>query len=279
MYSHPRADRTGDLYIQDNTGEYWRTYEYVESESFDFCTNPDQAFRAAQAFGRFERYLKDLAPSELRESIPHFQDSLFRFGQLKFAIAEDASGRAKGAAAEIEFALAQEKLARIFADARESGKVPVRATHADPKVNNVLLSKQSGQGICIVDLDTCMPGTILYDFGDLSRTTTVPAAEDEQDFSLVKVNQELFEAVARGFLAEFGTGLTEEEKRLLPLSPQLLALTIGIRFLADHINGNKYFRVHHENHNLQRARTQFQVVRTMQAESAEMERIVKACLK
>ncbi|NDC36820.1 MAG: aminoglycoside phosphotransferase family protein [Proteobacteria bacterium] len=271
--------KAGELYFQDSQGAYWRTFEFIEGTScIDFCTSAQQGYAAGVAFGRFERYLSTLDACFLRESIPRFQDSLFRFEQLKTATKENFAGRLAEVSPELDFALGNEHLAHTFDQAQRAGAVPVRATHADPKVNNILFSDSSGEGICIVDLDTCMPGTVLYDFGDLCRTTIVPAAEDEQDFSKVAVDLHLFEAVTRGFLSQFGMELTSGERELLHISPQLLALTIGVRFLADHLNGDSYFRIHRPGHNLDRARTQFQVVRTMQRYSAEMARIVEQCL-
>lgn len=272
--------KSGELFFRDSDGGYWRTFEFIENTTcIDFCTTAQQGYAAGLAFGRFERHLSSLEPQFLRESIPRFQDSLFRFEQLKAAVQQNFSGRLSEATAEVDFALANEPLAITFDRAKRSGAVPMRATHADPKVNNILFDLKSGQGICIVDLDTCMPGTVLYDFGDLCRTTIVPAAEDEQDFSKVIVNLDLFEAVARGFGEQFGFALTDGERSLLHLAPQLLALTIGVRFLADHLNGDSYFRIHRPGQNLERARTQFQVVRMMQHESSAMERIVNGCCR
>jgi len=271
--------RRGELYFKDSAGEYWRTFQFIESTTcIDFCTTPEQGYAAGTAFGRFERHLSSLDPSLLRESIPRFQDYLFRFEQLKTAVHQDVSGRVATSGSELEFALRNEPLARLFSEAKSSGAVLTRVTHADPKVNNILFSARSGKGICIVDLDTCMPGTILYDFGDLCRTTIVPAAEDEQDFSKVQVDLTLFDAVSKGFLAEVGDSLSSGERELLHLAPQLMALTIGVRFLTDHLSGDNYFRIHHPGHNLERSRTQFQVVRAMQQHSARMAEIISNAL-
>lgn len=267
--------REQQLFWQSPEGECWRTYRYVENtDCIDFCTDVGQAYRAGEAIGRFERHLSYLPPERLRESIPRFQDSGYRFEQLRTAIQENLSGRLSEIKPQLEFALAHEELVESFEEAKRLGKVPIRATHADPKINNILFSKNHGRGICVVDLDTCMPGTILFDFGDLCRTTIVPAAEDEQDLSKVDVDLRLFEEVSRGFLEQSGDLLTGEEQRLLHLAPQLVTLTIGVRFLADHLNGDRYFRIHRPNHNLERARTQFQAVKAMESRCQLMKEIV-----
>jgi hypothetical protein len=271
--------REQQLFWQSPEGECWRTYCYVENtDCIDFCTDVGQAYRAGEAIGRFERHLSDLPPKRLSETIPRFQDSGYRFEQLRTAMQENLSGRLSEIAPQLEFALSQEDLVGCFEEAQRSGKVPVRATHADPKINNILFSKNHGQGICVVDLDTCMPGTILFDFGDLCRTTIVPAAEDEQDFSKVDVDLRLFQEVSRGFLEQCGDLLTSEEVKLLHMAPQLVTLTIGVRFLADHLNGDRYFRIHRPNHNLERARTQFQVVKAMEMQRNTMKEIIDRAL-
>lgn len=272
--------RFGALYLEDSTGNYWRTYHFIENtRCLEVCTDPEQAYRASQAFGRFARYLSDLDPKALGETIPRFQDSLFRFEQLDEALKNKESKRSSMASPEINFALQHRLMANIFAEAKKSGEVPDRPTHSDPKLNNVLLDIKSGAGVCIVDLDTCMPGTALYDFGDLARNTSIPAAEDEQDFSKVLVKPELFEAVSRGYLEEFGKFLTKGEVKLLPQAACLLALTLGVRFLTDFLNGDTYFRVHRENQNLERARTQFEIVRGMIKSTDTLERIIIKCMR
>lgn len=256
---------SGATYLKDEQGEFWRTFEFIEDAvSYDVCPNPRIAFEAAAILGRFQRALSDVAPSSLKDTIPYFHHGARRYVAFDKAVGSDSHGRAKEAAREIEFALSRRDLGGSLISALEDGSLPTRVSHNDMKLNNVLFDASGERAICLLDLDTCMAGTPLFDFGDLVRNTAVPCAEDEQDFSKVVVDMELYRAICEGYLAEIGSYLTEEERRLLPVSPRVLALILGVRFLTDYLEGDHYFRIHRPRQNLERARTQFQIVRELE---------------
>lgn len=268
--------RDGGSYWRAPDGACWRTFNCIENaESFDVCPSTAHAKEAALTFGRFLSYLSDLDPKTLIEPIARFQDTGLRYEQLDAAIARDARGRSASVKADLDFALEERAFGMAIVDALRSGKVPLRSSHADPKVNNVLFSRKTGRGICVVDLDTCMPGTFLYDFGDLIRSASVPAAEDERNLGKVFMSPDYFRALTEGFVASLGVVLSEAEFELLPAAPRIIALTLGVRFLTDHLNGDVYFRIHREGQNLDRARAQFQISRSMQQQEEFMRAIVR----
>lgn len=193
-------------------------------------------------------------------TIPRFHDARLRFEQLQEAVRADAAGRLAGCRAEVELALAREPVVARFEALKRSGALPERVAHNDTKLNNVLLDDTTGEGLCVIDLDTVMPGTALTDFGDLAHSAATRAAEDERDLSLVRVDTMLFAALADGFVRGCGPSLGAEERVALPFGAQLMCLVLGMRFLADHLRGDTYFRVHREAHNLDRARTQLALV-------------------
>ncbi len=241
-----------------------RTYDAVEST--------DQAFQAASAFGRFQKLLAGLPAPRLNDTIPDFHNTPKRFETLEQAIAADAAGRAILAKPEIEFALAHKSITGVLLNAN----LPERVTHNDTKLNNVMIDDVTGEGICVIDLDTVMPGLALYDFGDMVRTTTSPAPEDERDLSKVKMQFPMFEALVRGYLISAGGFLTKEEKKFLAFSGKVITFEIGIRFLADYLAGDKYFKVHREGHNLDRCRTQFKLVESIEQQEGKMNRLVES---
>lgn len=258
---------TGALFtpgIGEDSVNAWRTYEFVEGTiALDIARTPADAERVAAAFGRFDRVLATLNPHSIGSPIPRFQDSVWRFSQLEEAADRNAAQRRAEAAVDLEFARSLLPFVQEIAAAQSCGDVKLRVTHADPKINNCLLDQHTEEVVCIVDLDTCMPGSVLWDFGDLSRNTAVLCAEDEPDLAKVKLDPSMYTAVSQGFLREFGDLLTDSERKLLPSSTALLALTLGVRFLTDHLNGDTYFKVNHPGHNLQRARTQLQLARSI----------------
>jgi hypothetical protein len=263
--------RGGKPYYCDTEGNHWRVYIFIEgARTFDAVESPRQAFEAAKAFGRFQKLLADLPAPRLHDTIPDFHHTPKRFAALERAIEADVANRAKLAKAEIEFALNHKADTSVLLDA----KLPERVTHNDTKFNNVMLDDATGEGICVIDLDTVMPGLALYDFGDMVRTTTSPAQEDERDLSKVTMQFPMFEALARGYLAaaEF---LTPPERKFLPFSGKLITFEIGIRFLMDFLAGDTYFKVHREGHNLDRCRTQFKLVESIAAQEAAMNKLVE----
>jgi Ser/Thr protein kinase RdoA (MazF antagonist) len=262
----------GQVWHRDAEDGYWRLYRFIEgSKTVDQVSSADQAFQAARAFGRFQAQLADLPAPPLHETIPDFHHTPKRFATLEQAIADDAVGRAAGVQREIDFALAHEPMTRVLLDAG----LPLRTTHNDTKINNVMLDEQTGEGICIIDLDTAMPGLAPYDFGDLARTSLSKAAEDERDLSKVEMEFPLFEALLKGFLETTSEFLTPAERQLLPFSSKLITFNIGIRFLTDYLSGDTYFKTHREGQNLDRTRTQFKLVESIERQEAAMDRLVK----
>ncbi|HTI99814.1 MAG TPA: aminoglycoside phosphotransferase family protein [Dongiaceae bacterium] len=265
--------RDGSSHHCDAAGNYWRVYHFIpKARSYDTVETPAQAYAAARAFGEFQRLLADLPAPRLHDTIPDFHHTPKRFAALEQAIAADAAGRVAQAQPEIEFALAHRNITGQLLAAG----LPERITHNDTKLNNVLIDDTTGEGLCVIDLDTVMPGLVVYDFGDMVRTATSPTAEDERDLSRVHMQFPLFEALARGYLASAGAFLTREERRWLAFSGKLITFEIGIRFLADYLAGDTYFKVHRENQNLDRCRTQFQLVRSIAAQEARMSDLVAA---
>jgi aminoglycoside phosphotransferase (APT) family kinase protein len=261
----------GRAWHTDEGGNYWRAYRFIEgASSYDAVQTPQQAYQAGKAFGRFQQMLASMPAPSLHETIPDFHNTPKRFAALQRVISEDVAHRAAGACAEIDFALAHESIVDILVDAN----LPERVTHNDTKFNNVLLDDATGEGMCVIDLDTVMPGLAAYDFGDMVRTTTSPAMEDEQDLSKVSMEFSMFEALTRGYLDAAGSFLTNAEKQHLAFSGKLITLEVGIRFLTDHLAGDTYFKVHREGHNLDRCRTQFKLVESIERQEEKMGRLV-----
>ncbi|MGA3035205.1 MAG: aminoglycoside phosphotransferase family protein [Terracidiphilus sp.] len=257
----------------DADGETWRAYRFVDgARTYDTAESTSQAFEAARVFGHFQRQLASLPPPRLNETIPDFHNTPKRFAALRQAVDADICHRAALAQPEIDFALRHESITGILLDAN----LPERITHNDTKLNNVLFDEVTGEGICVVDLDTVMPGLALYDFGDMVRTTTSPAAEDERDLGKVTMQFPMFEALVRGYLSAAGGFLTKSEKEFLAFSGKLITFEVGIRFLADFLAGDAYFKVHREGHNLDRCRTQFKLVESIEHQEEEMTRLVES---
>jgi len=267
----------GKPYWQDPAdNECYRVYLFIEgAKTVDAVTSPEQAFQAARAFGAFQCALADMPGGPLFESIVDFHHTPKRFQKFLAVLKEDKLDRTKLCQKEIDFALAHEKECAIVVEELADGRLPSRVTHNDTKINNVMLDDKTGEGVCVIDLDTCMPGSVLYDFGDEIRTTTATAAEDERDLSKVQFDLKLFEALVKGYLSTAGGFLTPEEKRLLPFSGRLLTFECGLRFLTDFLEGDVYFKIHRDGHNLDRCRTQFELVRQMEALENEMNQFVK----
>ncbi len=262
----------------DANGNWWRMYVFVEkAATYDIIQSTEQAFLVGEAFANFQNMVADMPQPRLHETIPNFHNTVKRFETLQKAIAEDAFNRAKDVRAEIDFVEARaEQCGRLLARF-EKGEIPERITHNDTKLNNVMLDDATQQGICVIDLDTVMPGLALYDFGDMCRTSTAAAAEDEADLAKVYSRMDMFEAITRGYCkgARF---LVDAEKEELAFSARLITMTIGIRFLTDYLSGDVYFHVKHPTHNVDRCRTQFKMVASMEDQSEQMEAIVRQAL-
>ncbi len=266
--------KEGAPYLKTKDGESWRCYIFIENaSSYDVCQTPEQAYEAARAFRSFEASLSDLPPEIFHETIPFFHHSPKRFEALEKAISEDPCNRAAGAKLEIAFASERKDMTGTVVKLMEKGAIPRRITHNDTKLNNVLIDNSTGKAACVIDLDTIMPGSILYDFGDLVRTSTPTCMEDEPDPDKVDMSMDLFEALAKGYLEE-ASFITKPELEHLAFSGRLITFTIGIRFLADYLAGDSYFKIHRPNHNLERARVQFKLVDLMEKRAEDMEALV-----
>ena len=261
--------RDGASWYQDESGAY-RCYDFVEgSICLDRAESEADFAESGAGFGAFQRMLADFPAHTLHETIPHFHDTPDRYRIFKEAVAADALGRAREVQREIDFALAHEKDAAALMEAG----LPLRVTHNDTKLNNVLLDAQTRKALCVIDLDTVMPGFAANDFGDSIRFGASTAAEDETDLSKVTMSLDLYAAFAGAFLG--ACSLTQPEIELLPMGAKLMTLECGVRFLTDYLQGDTYFRVHRPGHNLDRTRTQFKLVADMEAKWAEMARITK----
>ena len=267
--------RSGRPFWRDENGDYWRTFVFIENvETFEAIETPKQAYEAAHAFGLFQQQLVDLPGKRMHETIPDFHNSRKRFEALEEAIADDHFGRVRSAVLEIKFALKHEKIVDVILRLMSQGRIPERITHNDTKFNNVMLDVKSGSALCVVDLDTVMPGCALYDFGDMVRTTTSPTLEDEPDLSKVEMRLPMFKQLARGYLNSAGGFLNKTERAHIAFSGKLITFTIGIRFLTDYLNGDTYFRVHRPHHNLDRSRTQFKLVESIERKEDKMQDFV-----
>jgi len=271
---------TGEPWVEDEEGEVWRVMLCVpDTVSPQLPDDLNVLEECGKAFGCFSRRLKDFPASSLFETIYAFHDTPNRLRQLEDAAAADPCGRLKDVAEEMAFARAREAETRILVEARAVGKLPLRVTHNDTKVNNVLLDKDTGKAVCVVDLDTVMPGVLAYDFGDAIRIGACSAEEDERDLDKVRLELPKAEAFARGFLGELKGALSMEELFSLEAGARLMTFECGMRFLADHLNGDKYFRIHRPGQNLDRARTQFTLLADMEKHQAEMREMLTELYK
>ena len=268
--------KDGKPFIIDEEGQYWRLLVYVtESMSYDKVERPEQFYDSAVSFGDFQYMLRDYPAETLHETIVNFHNTPDRFRQLTEAIANDAKGRLAEVAAEVEFAKAREEFAGTLERARREGKLPLRVTHNDTKLNNILFDSNTGKALCVVDLDTIMPGYSVNDFGDSIRFGATTALEDETDLSKVNFDISLYELYVKGFIEGAKGGLTEGELEMLPIGAIMMTFECGMRFLADYLNGDTYFRIHRPSHNLDRCRNQFKLVADMEAQLDQMKAIVK----
>ena len=257
----------------DSDGNSWRAYHFIENtRTFDIVESPAQAYEAAKAFGQFQGLLADLPAPRLHDIIPDFHHTPKRFAQLQQAITADVMNRAQFAGPEIDFALGRAAFTSVLLNAQ----LPERVTHNDTKFNNVLLDVCTGEALCVIDLDTVMPGLAPYDFGDMVRTTTSPAAEDERDLAKVMMQFPMFEGLARGYLASAGDFLTAVERSHLVAAGKLITLEQGLRFLTDYLAGDPYYKTHRPNHNLDRCRTQFKLVASIEEHENAMQRLVES---
>lgn len=268
--------RDGKDYYTDSTQNFWRVCAFIEDTvCLESATSPDEFYQSAVAFGRFQRLLSGYPAQTLHETIVNFHNTAVRFETLKRAVREDVCGRAKDVQEEIKFAMEREKDASLLVDMQKRGELPLRVTHNDTKLNNVLMDSRSRKAICVIDLDTVMPGLAINDFGDSIRFGASTAKEDEQDLSKVRFDIDLFESYTKGFLESCGSSLTENEIAMMPAAAKMMTFECGIRFLTDYLEGDHYFKISREKHNLERCRTQFKLVTEMEQKMVQMNEIVR----
>lgn len=270
----------GKSYYTDSDGLTWRLYNYIDDAfSFDSIESPEVFYNAGLAFGKFQCMLADFPIKKLYETIPDFHNTAKRYAALCAAAELNAVGRADSVREEISFAADRKKDTYVLGDKIADGSLPLRVTHNDTKLNNVLFDANTKQAICVVDLDTVMPGLSLYDFGDAIRFGANTAAEDEKNLSLVSLDLVLYEQYLRGYITACGNSLTPLEVSLLPFSAKIMTFECGMRFLTDYLNGDTYFRIHYPEHNLDRCHTQFELVRDIERKYDDMMNITRKAYK
>ena len=265
----------GKNFYVDEFENYWRVYKFIDDAiAYQQIENDNDFYICGLAFGEFQQMLAEYPAEKLHETIVNFHNTPSRYADFKKALAEDKMGRAKDVQSEIDFVLAREGKADGITSKLESGEIPYRVTHNDTKLNNILIDNETGKAKCVIDLDTVMPGAAAYDFGDSIRFGASTGAEDETDLSKISVDLHLFEVFAKGYLSTANKFLTPAEKDSLVTGAYLMTLECGVRFLTDYLSGDVYFKIHRENHNLDRCRTQFKLVSDMEAKEAELRAIV-----
>lgn len=267
--------KDGKSYYVDSTGDYWRAYKFItDATSYDKVEKPDDFYQSAISFGNFQRLLADYPAETLYETIKDFHNTKARFATFKQVVETDVMGRVKEVEKEIQFVLDREDVANYFCDLQEKGELPLRVTHNDTKLNNIMIDNETRKGICVIDLDTVMPGLAMNDFGDSIRFGASTAAEDEQDLSKVSCSMELFDMYAKGYIEGCAGRLTEKEIALMPMGAKTMTFECGMRFLTDYLQGDTYFKIHREKHNLDRCRTQFKLVSDMEQKWETMQQII-----
>ena len=269
-------DRAGAPYLVDKEGEYWRAYHFVEDAyALEEVKDPQDFYQSAEAFGNFQRMLADFPADTLTETIAGFHDTKARFAAFEKAVEEDVCGRAAGVQQEIRFIKDRYDVACVLGDLLEAGELPLRVTHNDTKSNNVLMDNTTGKGLCVIDLDTVMPGLAVNDFGDSIRFGASTGAEDEKDLSRISCDMELYDIYAKGFVEGCGGALTDMEIECLPIGAKVMTYECGMRFLTDYLSGDTYFKVDYPTHNLDRTRTQLKLVWDMEQKWEQMQEIAR----
>lgn len=272
--------KEGLPYYKDSDGVFWRLYSFIDNAStYDNADDPKTLYNAGYGFGKFQSYIADIDAVSLSETIPDFHNTSKRFENLVNAVKRDAFGRAKDCSDVIDFYLLREKEMSMLVDMRNKGELPVRVTHNDTKFNNILIDDKTGEALAVIDLDTVMPGLVTDDFGDAIRFCSNTAMEDETDADKIHFDIKRYESFTDGFLTGVGVHLTNKEIECLPYSAKIITMEIGMRFLTDHLEGDVYFKIHHENHNLDRAVNQALLAASMERHFDEMKDYVKKYLK
>ncbi|MFC1585284.1 phosphotransferase enzyme family protein [Fibrobacterota bacterium] len=268
--------KDGQPFHVDRKGGYWRVCPLIErAHTCDKVESEALARTAGQAFGQFQKQVVGLPGERLHETIPDFHNTEKRYVSLEGAIKADSCKRVDSCTAEIAFIKERREIVSVINDLMAAGEIPDRITHNDTKLNNVMIDDDTGEALCVIDLDTVMPGSALFDFGDMVRTATSPALEDEKDLSLVQIQVPLFKGLTEGYLSETGNFLTQAEREHLAFSGKLITFEQGIRFLTDYLEGDCYYKTGYGNHNLVRARNQLKLVESIEENEKELESIVK----
>ena len=255
----------GAPYYQREDGTCWRMYGFIDGAScYDEVKDPQDFYETALAFGHFQKMLSDYPAQTLHETIPEFHNTVSRLAGFRKALEEDAAHRAQEVQEEIRFVLEREKDCHVICDMLAEGKIPFRVTHNDTKLNNIMIDDETGKAICVIDLDTVMPGSALYDYGDAVRFGACTGAEDEKDLSKISCDMELFSVYTKGFIEGCEGSLTETEIKMLPMGAKVITLEQGIRFLTDYLEGDHYYKIRYPEHNLDRCRTQLQMVKDLE---------------
>lgn len=267
--------RANEPYYKDSIGSYWRAYLFIDNAtSYEQVEKPEDFYQSAVAFGRFQNLLADYNADSLHETIPDFHNTPVRFHTFQEAIAKDVCNRVQNVKEEIDFYIKREGDMKVCMDLLKKGELPLRVTHNDTKLNNIMIDNKTGKGVCVLDLDTVMPGLSINDFGDSIRFGANTAEEDETDLSKVSLDLELFELYTKGYLEGCNGSLSQKEIDMLPMGAKLMTLECGMRFLTDYLQGDNYFRIHREGHNLDRCRTQLNLVRDMESKWDSMQAII-----
>lgn len=273
---HFKISDSGKNYYVDDRHNYWRMCDFIENSiCLESISSPDDFYQSARGFGRFQQLLSTYPAQTLHETIPHFHDTVRRFQALRQAVEADPCGRVKSAVREIDFAFKREEDAGSLVHLQKSGQLPLRVTHNDTKLNNVLLDKTTRKALCVIDLDTVMPGLAANDFGDSIRFGASTGSEDEPDLSKVNLDLTLYEQYVKGFLETCGGNLTELEIETLPLGAKMMTYECGIRFLTDYLQGDTYFKISRAGQNLDRCRTQLKLVADMEQKMDAMNAMIQ----
>lgn len=263
-------------YFVDSIGCYWRVYKFItDATTYDLVTKPEDFYQSAVAFGHFQRLLSEYPAHTLFETIVNFHNTEVRFENFKKAVEEDICGRVAQVQEEIQFVLDNEEIAHCLPNLQKSGDLPLRVTHNDTKLNNIMIDDKTGRALCVIDLDTVMPGLAVNDFGDSIRFGASTGAEDEKDLDKVNCSMDLFDIYTKGFIEGCAGSLTELELEMLPMGAMTMTYECGMRFLTDYLQGDTYFKIHRPEHNLDRCRTQFKLVRDMKDKFDTMKSIVE----
>ena len=276
---HFITTKSGGYMCKDTNGYFWRAYLFVDGvTAHNSISEPNLFYEAGRGFGEFQKNLFDFPAEKLHETIPDFHNTKRRFYAFVAAIAEDKAGRVRDLESEIDFLFERRKMMSEVVDKIDSGILPVRVTHNDTKLNNVLIDDATGKAVCVIDLDTVMPGSSLYDYGDAIRFGASTAAEDEPDVSKITIDMDLFKLFTKGFVEEVASALTKEEIHYLPLGAKVMTCELALRFLTDYINGDEYFKINSPDHNLVRARAQMKLLTEIEKKYDEMTEYVDSLI-